>query len=305
MKKNFLKNLCILLSISFVFTACASNNNDTAASDGGDSSATSGTETAGANAVETGLENMAGRKTVYGEISEVIGNALVIKEIERPQGRMFTPGEGGMPEGMEIPTGEDGRPDFSQMQLPEGMELPEGMTEEDFRERMNQMGERAQNGGMPGQWSGEITEGGTFDGGVMSEGRTFNDGAMPEGAFPGGAGENPAAGRTAEPAYTGTEIEVIIPVGTPVKTYALNDENVMEEQEISLNDVSTGDTVTIVYTEDETAVESVTVSQAGTVGGGMMMPGGDGAFFFEWSDGGMPPGGAMPGEVFVTEVNVP
>jgi hypothetical protein len=201
-------------------------------------------------------------RMVYGEISEVIGNAVIIKEIEPPQRSAFSLPDGmteiTLPDGTVIPFGEDGFPDVS------GWELPEGLTPGMIQERRG--------GFRPGD--GEIPEGGFFGGEIPDGMRDTIRGVM--GMVP------------REHNYTGEEMEIIIPVGIPVMTMARG-ESGPEERELGLNQLKSGDLITITYNDNET-ISTVFVSQSGM---GMMMPGGLGREIFGFDAAQPVPGGGM------------
>ena len=190
-------------------------------------------------------------KTVYGEISEVIGNAIIIKEMERPEVFEISDGAGLMrgipegateftlPDGTVVPIGEDGRPDMS------------GVDMTALREAA---GERILRG-----------EGRTGDGPVTSFG------GNPDAPFEGRSGSTAEGGpqrRVMERAYTGEEIEVVIPVGLSVMTRVRSGDG-LEEKELPLTALQSGNMITVTYKEDGKTIDTVFVSQTQTAAGGM------------------------------------
>lgn len=257
MKKFLLSGVVIICGI--LFTACANGagNAGTDAPSAGGAVTTANTaaaDTADA-AGEDPAEGVQPAKMVYGEISEVIGNALVIKEIEMPERREMGEAidfegmtEFTLPDGTVVPIGEDGKPDFS------SVEMPEGMT-------------RIDNG----------------DGAMMFQ-MTPGDGAgdVQSGAAPSGEMRQI---RAPEQKYTGEEMEIIIPVGVPIMTRTRG-ESGMEETELALSDVKSGNIITITYKEDAKTIDTVFVSQSGGgFAGGMPGMGGDNFFMQSGSTG--------------------
>jgi hypothetical protein len=91
----------------------------------------------------------------------------------------------------------------------------------------------------------------------------------------GGSGERPQGGGMREKQYTGEEKTIIIPVGTPLMTTARG-ENGMTESEISLNELTSGSTMSISYKEDGKTIEKINVRKPRTGGGGQGGPGNPG-----------------------------
>lgn len=268
MKK--INTLGILAVCIILFTACAGNGNNsgngnTTTSD----SSTTPVSAQGAENSDTINENV---KMVYGEISEVIGNAIVVKEIEMPEmrtGGMFNledmegMTEFTLPDGTVVPIGEDGKPDFSGVELPEGMTFD---TEGGGRMMFNAGG---------GDGSFAPSDDAVLSGGPAAiMGGEGTDGATQQNGRP--------QMRSIERAYTGEELEIIIPVGIPIMTHTRG-ENGIEESEVALTNLKSGDTITVIYKEDGKSIDSVSVVQSSS--GGMGGMGGD-MFFFGGPDGG-------------------
>jgi hypothetical protein len=123
----------------------------------------------------------------------------------------------------------------------------------------------------------------------MPEGFTIGDG---EGMRGQRQFDETGEGVTRELNYTGEVVDIIIPVGIPITTSTFGEDGI-ETDEIQLDDISAGDMITVIYKEDGVTVNTVSVTEAGAVGG-MGMPGGGmqgdmGFFMFE----GGGPGGSL------------
>jgi hypothetical protein len=102
-----------------------------------------------------------------------------------------------------------------------------------------------------GTYGAPPTDGNT-EGGVATEGTT-TDGAT--------------AGRgMREKQYTGEEKTIVIPVGTPIVSMTRGEEG-MVETEMSLNELSSGYTLSIYYQEDGKTIEKITIRKPRTGGG--------------------------------------
>lgn len=93
------------------------------------------------------------------------------------------------------------------------------------------------------------------------------EGSAPAGDTTGGA----AAGATGgggmrEKQYTGEEKNIVIPVGTPIVSMSRGEEG-MVETEISLNELTSGNTLSIYYQEDGKTIEKITIRKPRTGGG--------------------------------------
>lgn len=82
-----------------------------------------------------------------------------------------------------------------------------------------------------------------------------------------GATDGAAAGRgMREKQYTGEEKTIVIPVGTPIVSMTRGEEG-MVETEISLNELASGNTLSIYYQEDGKTIEKITIRKPRTGGG--------------------------------------
>lgn len=86
------------------------------------------------------------------------------------------------------------------------------------------------------------------DGSVM----TINPDQLPQGGL-GGFG-----GRAREKVYTGEELDFIIPVGIPVMTVSFGP-NGVEENELALTKIKSGNTIIVRYKEDEKTIDKILV----------------------------------------------
>jgi hypothetical protein len=82
-----------------------------------------------------------------------------------------------------------------------------------------------------------------------------------------GSGERPTGGGMREKQYTGEEKTIIIPVGTPLMTTTRGDNGIVES-EISLNELTSGSTMSIMYKEDGKTIEKINIRKPRTGGGG-------------------------------------
>ncbi|MDR1464587.1 MAG: hypothetical protein LBJ11_04725 [Oscillospiraceae bacterium] len=88
--------------------------------------------------------------------------------------------------------------------------------------------------------------------------------------------------------YTGEEKEVIIPIGTPIKSISFTDGE-LKTKDADIGDIKNGNTVNVVYQADGTTIQEVQIiNMSGWVGGGMFMGGG------VPGEGGMPDPGQIP-----------
>jgi len=78
--------------------------------------------------------------------------------------------------------------------------------------------------------------------------------------------------------YTGEEKDVIIPVGTPIKSYSITMPDAqLKIKDADLADIKNGATVNIVYNDDGESIKEVQIVEMGRMGGGgPMMFGGPG-----------------------------
>jgi hypothetical protein len=113
-------------------------------------------------------------------------------------------------------------------------------------------------------------------GGVQAGGKA--EGSAPAGETTGGAAGGttagtPGAGGMREKNYTGEEKTIVIPVGTPIVSMTRGEEG-MVESEISLNELTSGSTLSIYYQEDGKTIEKITIRKPRTGGGGQGGQGG-------------------------------
>ncbi|WHY02665.1 hypothetical protein [Neobacillus sp. DY30] len=94
-----------------------------------------------------------------------------------------------------------------------------------------------------------------------------------DGAAAGAAGGG-AGGGMREKQYTGEVKTIIIPVGTPIVSMTRGEEG-MVETEISMNELTSGNTLSIYYQEDGKTIEKITIRKPRT-GGGQGGQGGQG-----------------------------
>jgi hypothetical protein len=87
-------------------------------------------------------------------------------------------------------------------------------------------------------------------------------GGAAAGATPGATG----GGGMREKQYTGEEKTIVIPVGTPIVSMTRGEEG-MVESEISLNELTSGNTLSIYYQEDGKTIEKITIRKPRTGGG--------------------------------------
>jgi hypothetical protein len=87
-------------------------------------------------------------------------------------------------------------------------------------------------------------------------------GGAAAGATPGATG----GGGMREKQYTGEEKTIVIPVGTPIVSMTRGEEG-MVETEISLNELASGNTLSIYYQEDGKTIEKITIRKPRTGGG--------------------------------------
>ena len=83
----------------------------------------------------------------------------------------------------------------------------------------------------------------------------------------------PGGGGMREKNYTGEEKTIVIPVGTPIVSMTRGEEG-MVESEISLNELTSGSTLSIYYQEDGKTIEKITIRKPRTGGGGQGGQGG-------------------------------
>jgi hypothetical protein len=93
------------------------------------------------------------------------------------------------------------------------------------------------------------------------------------GAAAGATTGTPSGGGMREKNYTGEEKTIVIPVGTPIVSMTRGEEG-MVESEISLNELTSGSTLSIYYQEDGKTIEKITIRKPRTGGGGQGGQGG-------------------------------
>jgi hypothetical protein len=93
------------------------------------------------------------------------------------------------------------------------------------------------------------------------------------GAAAGNTAGTPGGGGMREKNYTGEEKSIVIPVGTSIVSMTRGDEG-MVESEISLNELTSGSTLSIYYQEDGETIEKITIRKPRTGGGGQGGQGG-------------------------------
>ncbi|PAE37167.1 hypothetical protein CHI06_20825 [Bacillus sp. 7884-1] len=93
------------------------------------------------------------------------------------------------------------------------------------------------------------------------------------GAAAGAITGNPGGGGMREKNYTGEEKTIVIPVGMPIVSMTRGEEG-MVESEISLNELTSGSTLSIYYQEDGKTIEKITIRKPRTGGGGQGGQGG-------------------------------
>ncbi|MEH6995168.1 hypothetical protein V7075_21080 [Neobacillus drentensis] len=108
--------------------------------------------------------------------------------------------------------------------------------------------------------------------GVKAEG-SAPAGDTTSGAAAGAITGTPGGGGMREKNYTGEEKTIVIPVGTPIVSMTRGEEG-MVESEISLNELTSGSTLSIYYQEDGKTIEKITIRKPRTGGGGQGGQGG-------------------------------
>jgi hypothetical protein len=93
------------------------------------------------------------------------------------------------------------------------------------------------------------------------------------GAAAGATTGTPGGGGMREKNYTGEEKTIVIPVGTSIVSMTRGEEG-MVESEISLNELTSGSTLSIYYQEDGKTIEKITIRKPRTGGGGQGGQGG-------------------------------
>ena len=93
------------------------------------------------------------------------------------------------------------------------------------------------------------------------------------GAEAGATTGTPGGGGMREKNYTGEEKTIVIPVGTPIVSMTRGEDG-MVESEISLNELTSGNTLSIYYQEDGKTIEKITIRKPRTGGGGQGGQGG-------------------------------
>jgi len=254
------KNTAIILAALLLFTGCAANA-DAAATD-------SQQESVGASEAVESNEST----NLYAEVADVISNQVSLKVLRGS----FDPtrmGGGGFsgerpafdPENMPSfpPDGSGGeRPAFNRENMPDFD--PENMP--------------------------------SFDPDNMPEGferRQWADGEAPQ--FMPGGGATDADGNPIDRQnmrYTGEELDVIIPIGTPIKIMSFSSEdNSMKEKDADLVDIKNGSTINIVYDAEKVNIKEVQIIDASSMRrgarGGQDGQGGQGG----GRNGGQPPAG--------------
>jgi len=98
--------------------------------------------------------------------------------------------------------------------------------------------------------------------------------------------------------YTGEEKDVIIPVGTPIKSYSIKmPEAELKVKDAELADIKNGATINILYNDDGESIKEVQIVEMGSRG--MGMPGGGPNMYFQGAGtGGFPPELPPGAEVF-------
>ncbi|MBM7649760.1 hypothetical protein JOC78_002744 [Bacillus ectoiniformans] len=79
-------------------------------------------------------------------------------------------------------------------------------------------------------------------------------------------GDGSSGGVMRERKYTGEEVTFIIPVGAPLVT-VIRGEDGREENEISLNEVTSGSVLSVYYQKDSKTIEKIKVQKPRTGGG--------------------------------------
>jgi hypothetical protein len=97
------------------------------------------------------------------------------------------------------------------------------------------------------------------------------EGSVPAEDTTGGAAAGATVGAAAgrgmrEKQYTGAEKTIVIPVGTPIVSMTRGEAG-MVETEISLNELASGNTLSIYYQEDGKTIEKITIRKPRTGGG--------------------------------------
>ena len=248
--------ILITLAATLLFTGCAANT---------DAASSAGVNTQQAAA---GTAEPAETTSVYAEVADIISNQVSLKVLRGSfdPSRMGGGGFGGErppfdPNNMPsaAPDGSGGeRPAFNRESMPsfdpENMPSfdPENMPE-GFARRQGADGETRQS--MPG-------------GGVAD------------------ADENPVDQQNMR--YTGEELDVIIPIGTPIKTISFSSEDgSMQEKEADLANIKNGSTINIVYDSEKVNIKQVQIIDTSSMRRGAR--GGQGG-----QGGGFPGGGGAP-----------
>jgi hypothetical protein len=196
-----------------------------------------------------------GAASLYAEVADIISNQVSVKVL---RGSFDPSGMGGG--GMRGANGE--RPSFDPNNMPSS--APDG--EEGGERPSFDPGNMPDGGGQPGD--GETPQ---FPGGSA-------DGATDENGNP----VDPQSFR-----YTGEERDIIIPIGTPIKTISLSlvdDSMQTQEKEADLADIKNGATINIVYNSDGESIKEVQIIDSSSMrrgvqegrGGGFPGGGGDG-----------------------------
>lgn len=236
--------LTLAMTMMLTFAACSTSGDSTGGaspnvSDSTDASGTVGSgDSNGSDESDDTDESIDTSKIVYGEIYETIGNLITVKVIETPENldqlldRMANGagegramiGEGVFPTDGSFPA--DGSFNF------EGGDGPQIM------------------------WGGD---------GEMPDMSNFDPANLPEGFVRNADGSGQAfSPEDFEPAYTGEEVDIVIPTGVPIVTTSRG-ENGMEETEVKLESLKAGDSLLFFYNDEGTFVEKVMLMQGNMI----------------------------------------
>ncbi|MCP8968096.1 hypothetical protein [Ectobacillus ponti] len=105
--------------------------------------------------------------------------------------------------------------------------------------------------------------------------RGANNGTKDDKQAQGAGGANGAngGGGMRQKNYTGEQKTIVIPVGTPIVSMTRGDSG-MQESEVSLNELTSGNTLSIYYEKDGKTIKKITLRKQGTGGGGQGGTGG-------------------------------
>jgi hypothetical protein len=259
------------LAVAVLFAACKEQGGNITASDNSNVSAIAQTAA----------------KTVYGEVYKTVGNQLTVKVLDGefdPQKLAEQQSNQSNRGSMTLVTGADGK-----ISMPEGVtwggnSIRNRPSSETGAGNSAQGGTDEKSGGSAITRPPEQTDGNgsrvvpTDESGnpvtfTRPPEQTDENGSRVQ--RPAGESGNPAGmpSRTGGKTYTGEELDIIIPIGTPITTYVLTDGTVTEK-ESDIADIKNGSTVFIEYADGET-VSKVHIVPAVSRGGGS---GGQGRF---------------------------